>query len=181
MRMRRLSWGLLALACATPGLVLAGLQAKQAKVTFSCIGPGGLHFEGTGHELTIADKGDTLLVTVPVASLTTGIGVRDSHMREKYLESDKFPTAELAVPRAGLSLPTDGTSVDATAAGTLSIHGTARPVSFHYKASRSGNTYDVQGDVHINMNDYDIPTPSYLGVTVRPPVDIQVAFRMVDT
>ncbi|MGO9832417.1 MAG: YceI family protein [Myxococcaceae bacterium] len=181
MNMRRLSWGVLALACATPGLVLAAFQASQAKVTFSCVGPGGLHFEGTGHELTTTGKGDTLVVSVPVASLTTGIGVRDSHMQEKYLESDKFPTAELVVPRAGLSFPEDGRSVEATAAGTLTIHGTARPVTFHYKAARKGNSYDVQGDVHINMNDYDITTPSYLGVSVRPPVDIQVAFRMAET
>jgi polyisoprenoid-binding protein YceI len=118
---------------------------------------------------------------VGVAKITTGIGVRDAHMQERYLESDKYPTAELVVPRAGLQFPADGASVDTTAAATLTIHGVSRPVAFHYKAVRKGNVYDVQADVHINMTDYGIPTPTYLGVTVKPPVDIHVAFRLVET
>ncbi len=173
--------GLLALACVVPSLVLAALGASDARVKFSCVGPGGLRFEGAGTELQILEKGEALVFVVPLARITTGIGLRDGHMQEKYLETDKFPTAELAVPRAPLSFPTDGATVDTTASGTMTIHGTSRPVTVHYKAARKGNAYDVQADVHINMNDYGIPTPSYLGVTVKPPVDIQVAFRLTET
>ena len=54
-------------------------------------------------------------------------------------------------------------------------------MTVHYKAWRKGNIYDVQGDLHISMNDYDIPTPSFLGVTVRPPVDIDVFFQLLET
>jgi len=32
----------------------------------------------------------------------------------------------------------------------------------------------------VNMNDYDIATPTYLGITVKPPVDISVTFRLVE-
>ncbi len=181
MRQSRLSWSVVALLCAVPGLVFAALQAKEAKVTFSCSGPGGLRIEGTGNELQTADKGGELVLTVPVARISTGIGMRDTHMQEKYLESGKYPTAELVVPRAGLKFPGDGASVDATAPGTMTIHGKSRPVTFHYKAARKGNAYDVQGDIHVNMNDYDIATPSYLGITVKPPVDISVSFHLVES
>ena len=180
MRRRHFSWSLVALSCAIPGLVFAALQAKEAKVTFSCTGPGGLRIEGTGDELQTADKGEALVLTVPVAKISTGIGVRDHHMQEKYLESGKYPTAELVVPRAALKFPSEGAGVDATAPGTMTIHGKSRPVTFHYRAVRKGNAYDVQGDVHVNMNDYDIPTPTYLGITVKPPVDISVSFRLVE-
>jgi polyisoprenoid-binding protein YceI len=169
-----------ALASAIPCVVLAGLQASQAKVTFSCSGPGGLRFEGTGSELQTADKGDALVLTVPLANVKTGIGIRDNHMREEYLEVAKYPTAELSVPRAGLKSPGDGARVEANASGTMTIHGTSRPVTFHYRAARKGSTYDVQGEVHVNMNDYGITTPSYLGVTVKPPVDISVSFQLVE-
>ena len=181
MRVRPVLWGLLALACGIPSLVLAAWADSDARVTFSCVGPGGLRFQGTGKELQTVEKAEALLFIVPVATITTGIGVRDAHMQERYLESDKYPTAELAVPRAVLSFPADGATVEATASGTMTIHGASRPVTFHYKATRKGSAYDVHGDVQINMNDYGIPTPTYLGVTVKPPVDIQVAFQLVET
>ena len=181
MRRNCLRWSVVALLCAIPGVVLASLQASAAKVTFSCSGPGGLRIEGTSSELQTQDKGDSLVLTVPLANVTTGIGVRDTHMKEHYLESQKFPTAELLVPRAQLKFPADGSSVDATAPGTMTIHGTSKPVTFHYKAARRGKAYDVQGDVHVNMNDYGIATPTYLGITVKPPVDIVVSFRMVES
>ena len=178
---RRLSWVAVALWCAVPAVGLAAFQASQAKVSFSCSGPGGLRIEGTGSELQTADKGGALVLTVPLSKVSTGIGVRDTHMHDKYLEVAKYPNAELVVPRAGLKFPSDGSSVDASAPGTMTIHGTSRPVTFHYKAVRKGTAYDVQGDVHVNMNDYGIPTPSYLGITVKPPVDISVSFRLNET
>ena len=181
MRFRRFSWSVVVLGFAVPALVLASLQASQAKVTFSCSGPGGLRIEGTGTELSTQDKPDALVVVVPMAKVTTGIGIRDTHMREKYLETPKYPTAELVVPRPGLKFPADGASVDATAPGTMTIHGQTRPVTFHYKAVRKGKAYDVQGEVHVNMNDYGIETPTYLGITVKPPVDISVSFRLVES
>jgi polyisoprenoid-binding protein YceI len=181
MRFRRLTGVFLALGCALPGVVLAGMQANQAKVTFSCSGPGGLRIEGTGSELQAVDKGDALAITVPVAKITTGIGIRDTHMHGKYLESQKYPTAELVVPRSGLTFPADGKSVDASAPGTLTIHGKSKPVTFHYKATRKGKAYEVQGDVKVDMRDYGIETPTYLGITVKPPVDIAVSFQLVET
>ena len=57
----------------------------------------------------------------------------------------------------------------------------ARVVTVHYRAWRKGNIYEVQGDLHINVNDYDIPTPSFLGVTVRPSVDIDAFFQLLET
>ena len=181
MHLGRVTWSLVALVCAVPGLVFAALSAERARVTFSCTGPGGLRIEGTGDELSTADKGEALVVTVPLAKMSTGIGVRDSHMQEKYLESPKYPVAELSVPRSALKFPLEGTGVDASAQGTMTIHGKSQPVTFHYKAARKGNAYEVQGDVHINMNDYDIATPTYLGISVKPPVDISVAFHLVES
>ena len=181
MRRRRQGLCAVALLCALPFAAVAALSASETKVGFTCIGPGGLHVNGTSDELSFQDKGDTLVVTVPMTKLTTGIGLRDTHMHEKYLESQKYPTAELSVPRVGLKFPGDGETVNATAPGTLSLHGKSQPVTFHYRAVRKGNATDVQGEVHLNMNDYEITTPSYLGITVKPQVDITVTFRLLET
>ncbi len=181
MRPRSLTWGVVALLCAVPGGVLAALQVRQATVSFTCSGPGGLRIEGTGSELSAEERGGAVVLTVPLAKVTTGMSLRDSHMHDRYLEVGKYPDAQLVVPRAGLKFPTNGASVDGRAPGTMSIHGTSRPVSFHYTAVRRGASYDVRGDVQVNMNDFGIVTPSYLGITVKPPVDIKVIFRLVET
>jgi polyisoprenoid-binding protein YceI len=172
---------LVALLLLLPGLAFALLQSSEAKVGFTCIGPGGLHVEGTGGELQVEDKGDVLLVTVPLTAITTGIGLRDTHMREKYLETPKYPTAELSVPRAGLKFPPEGETADGSAPGTLTLHGKSQPVSFHYRAVHKGKAYEVQADFHLNMNDFGIVTPSYLGITVKPGVDVTVSFRLLET
>jgi polyisoprenoid-binding protein YceI len=149
-------------------------------MVFSCSGPWGLRFEGKGADIRVADRGETLVVTVPLADVSTGIGIRDTHMREKYLEIGKYPTAELEVLRSELKFPAEGARVEATASGTMTIHGTPQSITFHYRAQRKGNSYEVQGDVHLNMNDFGIEKPTYLGVTVKPPVDVTVSFGLIE-
>lgn len=161
-----------------PAAGLAAYQAQHAKVAFLCTGPGGLRIEGTGSELVAAARGDSLTITVPLAGITTGIGLRDNHMHGKYLESAKYPTAELVVPKAGLKFPADGASIDATAPGTMTIHGQSKPVTFHYHVARRAKAYDVQGDVRVDMRDYGIATPNYLGISVKPPVEVTVSFQL---
>src|SRR5271154_5346796 len=78
---------LLWLLCLLPGVGFAALQSSEPKVSFSCVGPGGLHIDGTGTTLQLQDKGDVLVLSVPLDSVTTGIGLRDTHMHEKYLET----------------------------------------------------------------------------------------------
>ena len=178
MKTGRVSRILTLLLLLPPVGVLAAFQATHAKVAFTCTGPGGLRIEGTGNELVASARGDVLTITVPVARISTGIGLRDSHMHGKYLESEKFPTAELVVPRAGLRFPAEGGAVDATAPGTLTIHGKSKQVTFRYHATRMGKAYDVQGETKVNMRDFGIETPTYLGISVKPPVDITVSFLL---
>ena len=178
---RKTCLSLLALLCLLPGVAFAVLQASEAKVAFTCVGPGGLHVDGMGSDLQFQDTGGVLTLTVPLDKVSTGIGLRDTHMHEKYLETPKYPTAELSLPRPGVRFPNDGETVDASAPGTLTLHGKSLPVSVHYKAVRKGNAYQVQADFHLNMNDYGIVTPSYLGITVKPGVDVTVSFRLLES
>jgi len=51
MHRERLGLGAVTLLCALPALALATFQASETKVGFTCIGPGGLHVNGTNDEL----------------------------------------------------------------------------------------------------------------------------------
>jgi polyisoprenoid-binding protein YceI len=159
----------------------AALQTTAGSATFVAQGPAGLRIEGKTSDVHVSESQGQLHVSVGLANLDTGIALRNRHMREKYLEVQKYPSAELLVSRAALSLPQDGAGVSGTATGIMMIHGQSKPVSFTYRAHRDHQAYDVTGNVHVNITDYGIDVPSYLGVTVKPDVDIGVRYVANDT
>lgn len=163
-----------------PGDAGAQLKSAGASVSFTAVGPAGMKIIGTTSDLVVKDDAQKIAVAVPLANLKTGIDLRDRHMRDKYLQVDQFPTAELEVSRSSLNLPADGANAAGTGQGTMKIHGKTKPVSFKYTAKRSGASYDVSGTVQLNVKDFGIEIPSYMGVTVKPDVDVAVKFTAKD-
>ena len=171
---------LFVIAVATLAFPLAA-DAKLARtgspsVSFTAVGPAGLKIVGTTSDLDVVDDASSVTITVPLANLTTGIALRDRHMREKYLQVQNYPNATLKVDRASVKFPAPGAESSGDAQGTMAIHGKTHPVSFHYTAKKEGAGYAVSGSVHLDMKDYGIDVPSYLGVTVKPDVDVAVRF-----
>lgn len=178
--MRPSRWALAAIVITLPLLAQAGVKRiGEPTVEFTAAGPAGMKIKGVTHELDVSSHDADVVVKVPLAGLKTGISLRDTHMRDKYLEVSKYPNAELSVPRGSLKL-SDGGSSAGDARGTLSLHGKKQPVNFHYEAKRKGNVLHVVGAVHLNMNKFGIEVPSYLGVTVKPDVDVNVEFEAKD-
>ena len=154
-------------------------SASDPHVTFDAAGPAGFKIEGTTPDLVVTEADGNIVCTVALANLTTGISIRDHHMREKYLEIAKYPSAVLTVSRSALHLAAPGGQADGDVPGTLSLHGQTRPVTVHYSAKGDGAAFATQGKLHINMNDFGISVPSYLGVTVKPDVDVTATFRAI--
>ncbi len=176
---RVLSFALLAIL---PAGAAAALRARApAQVNFIALGPAGLRIEGKSSDLSVTDRPDALVVTVPLAKLETGISLRDHHMQEKYLESQKYPNAQLAVSRGAIKFPGEGQTTEGTVPATLALHGHSKTVAVHYRASRQGKAYDVKGDLKVDVREFGIEIPNYLGATVKPPVDVNVAFVLDET
>jgi polyisoprenoid-binding protein YceI len=172
---------LVTVACTIlPAVSGAALQCKGGSATFDASGPAGLKIEGKTSDVSVSETGGTVRVSVGLATLDTGIDLRNRHMREKYLEVQKYPNAVLVVDRSALHFPDDGKDADGSAKGTLSIHGQTRPVVFNYRAHRNHDVFDVNGTVRLNMNDYGITVPSYLGITVKPDIDVAAHFAAHD-
>jgi polyisoprenoid-binding protein YceI len=166
---------------ATLPLVAAAKLKKtgESSTSFKVAGPAGLTIEGKTADMTTADDGTTVTITVPLANVKTGIGLRDDHTK-KALEADKYPTTTLAVPRASLKFPAVGADSSGDAKGKMTLHGVTKDVTFRYAAKNQGGTISVTGSTHINMNDFGINAPSYLGVTVKPDVDVNTSFQATD-
>jgi polyisoprenoid-binding protein YceI len=154
-------------------------RTGASSTSFKVAGPVGLTIEGKTAEMTVADDGTTVTCTVPLGNIDTGIGLRNEHTK-KALEADKYPTTTLKVARSALKFPAAGADSSGDAQGSLTLHGQTRDITFHYSAKNNGGTIVVTGTSRINMNDYGVKAPSYMGVTVKPDVDLNTAFSTTD-
>ena len=101
-------------------------------------------------------------------------------MREKYLHVGQYPAAELSLARPQLK-PPGASAVSAETSGTMKIHGRSKTVSVRYTARKSGADIQILGFVRLDIRDFGIEVPSFLGVTVKPEVDIAVTFSARDS
>ena len=166
-----------------PGMADAKLTGAPGEnsARFNASGPAGLAIVGTTTGVTVSDDGTTVTVAVPLATLDTGISLRNRHMREKYLDVARFPSAVLAVPRGTKKFPVAGADMKSTAPATITIHGISQPVTIQYSARNEGGTYRVVGTAPLNINSFGIQIPSYLGITVKPEVTVEVHFAVTDS
>lgn len=172
---------LVAIVSTTLAADAAFVGRTGGNATFTASGPAGTQIVGTTGDVAVQEDGQNIIaVTVTLGSLKTGMDLRDKHMREKYLETDRYPTAVLRVARADLKLPGPGDRGGFDADGTLALHGKTRPVHFHYEAKRDGSTFSVRGSLPLDMTDYGIEAPKYMGLSVKPKVDIAVTFTADD-
>lgn len=143
---------------------------------FKALGPGGLNIDGKTSDVELTDDGTTVTIAVKLANIDTGVTVRNKHTKED-MEEGKFPTATLKVSRSALKV--GGGEGDAK--GSLTIHGQTRDVTFHYSISNQGGTFSIKGNLKINVGDFGVKPRSYLGVAIKPDVDIYANFQATDS
>ena len=158
---------LLAVATVAIPAYAALVSYGVAHVRFKIAGPAGMTINGKSEDLTVNEKDGVLMVEVPLTDLKTGIGLRDKHLRG-YLNTKKYPKATLHVTRSALKVPANKESLEGKAQGRFTLHGKTREVPFTYKASNKNNQYRVQGRTKIDIRDFDIDVPCYLGVCTKP-------------
>ena len=121
-------------------------------------------FTGTSESLVgkvnLADK--SLDFYLDLATLTTGVGLRDEHMRENHLETEKFPFAEFFGTLEDDFDPQGTEQQEVTAKGVFKIHGVEREIEV------IGSMWVSDGKLHLNASwqlklaDYEISRPSFL-------------------
>src|SRR5664279_1566500 len=136
-------------------------------------GTAGLTIDGKSSELVAIESGGVITVTAKLdcvmenrghtSCIKTGIAMRERHLW-KYLEAGKYHEATLSVDRKQLKVPGDHEKSEGDAAGTFSLHGVERPLSFHYAAKRTGSEIQVRGQINVNLSDFNIEQPLFAGV-----------------
>jgi hypothetical protein len=59
----------------------------------------------------------------------------------------------------------------------MKLHGKATKVSVHYSTKHEGSAYKVTGTTPLRFTDFGIEVPTYLGLTMKPDVDVKVGFN----
>jgi polyisoprenoid-binding protein YceI len=115
--------------------------------------------------------------TVPVSTLATGMGLRDSHMRKYVFTTGDGQTPDVKFVAKNASCEkSGGNQSTCQVAGDLSIRGTARPFSITMKVTESGDGYRASGDGIVKLSAYGIPPPSQLGVHTDDEVKLRLEF-----
>lgn len=133
-------------------------------------------------EITLEDFKAKGTVTLKLDSLTTGIALRDKHMKEKYLETGKYPFARLEItdllfPRSFIeaAFSAEGEPFK----GLLTLREKTLPVvgTVSLKGTRGG--FVMKFEFKIKCSAFKIETPSFMGVTVADEVKIEAETKTV--
>jgi polyisoprenoid-binding protein YceI len=101
--------------------------------------------------------------TVQMASIKSDQSQRDAQFRGRIMDTAAYPTGTLVLTRPITLTPLPATGVirTYTAAGRLTLHGHARPVTFALSAERTSAGIEISGSIPILFADWDIPNPSF--------------------
>jgi len=157
----------------------------NGRVEFLAIGnPTAVQIKGTTEETPDALSGTFevkgLAVTgtakLDMNTIDTGVGLRNRHMKEKYLETEKHRYATFALKK--LNLPqafVDGDFVSKAEnfAGELTLHGVTRPLTGLVDMRREGSKLEFLFSFDLKVKDYQIASPSFMSITMADEVKVK--------
>jgi polyisoprenoid-binding protein YceI len=100
-------------------------------------------------------------IVVNLKDLSSGMGLRDDHMRNKYLDVAKYPEAVLVM----------GKGKGGTGIGKLKYRGVEKEIKGTYKQL---SDKEVEAKFDLNLPDYNISGIRYMGIGVKDTVNVRV-------
>jgi polyisoprenoid-binding protein YceI len=104
---------------------------------------------------------------------------RDASLREEWLESGRYPIAELSDIHVEGAPATyrEGEEVEFKLLGMLRVHATSRPTTWTVRARLADNTVTGVATTMVNMSDFGFAPPEIAGVLkVEDPTILEVNF-----
>ncbi len=122
-----------------------------------------------------------LHIEVDLASIDTGIGKRNTHMRERHLETDEFPlavyTGETVVATSAAMLAA-GETVELTVRGTFDLHGVSQPRDITAEVTLAADgTLAVEARFAVSLEAHDIDRPKFLVMKLADEQKVRVSLK----
>ena len=186
--MRSWQWlvtGVIALGVAgAPGATAragAWKVTEESKVTFLATITGG-SFEAASTALSgevAYDRATGKLeggqVLLKADSFDSGLGMRDRHIRDKYLEAKKHPAITFRLKPAGAPVVPGKT---AQVAGAFTIKGKTRDVTVPVAVQNAGAALVVKATFPIDVTEYGIPQPRYAVVKMEKIIQVTLQLSL---
>ena len=117
----------------------------------------------TGTMEVAGDTVEKVRIEADLTQLRSDEDRRDNAIRQRGLESERFPTAtlELAEPIKLAATPTEGEDVRGQGTGRLTVHGVTREVDLDLQGRWTGETIQVAGQLPVKMRDFQIEPPRF--------------------
>ena len=119
-------------------------------------------------------------ITIDISTFRTDSTRRDRAIRERWLESARFPVAEFR-PTSVEGLPasyTEGQELPLRVTGELKVRGVVRPTTFDLSVVLAGETLRGRASAAVLMTDFGFDPPSILGI-LRSENEVRLELRFI--
>ncbi len=126
-------------------------------------------------------KNNEFYFEVNLNTLDTGIGLRNRHMRERYLETDKWPVASYQgkIVEVAKSDSAGLTVYEVQTQGTFSVHGVERDVEVAGTVEMlEAGLMRIKAAFQIELPDYNIKIPQVMFFKLNKVIKIRVMFHL---
>jgi polyisoprenoid-binding protein YceI len=161
-------------------LLAQNFQTANGSVVFLSKAPLS-EFEGKSAALKgLVDLDNNVLdFYLDLNTLKTGIGLRDKHMRDNYLETKKFPFAEFTGKMLNIediTLEELKKGKEVSAKGVFKIHGVnqERTIKGTLKLSDNGQNLELETYFEVALKDHNIAKPSVMGYDLADVQEVSI-------
>jgi polyisoprenoid-binding protein YceI len=117
-----------------------------------------------------------LYFEVDLRTLDTGIGLRNRHMREEYLHTDKFPYARFN-GRIAETQPSGG-KTKVKVRGIMDIHGVKRPMEVGGSVTQTGDRLRINTTFDVRLTDHKIEVPKFMFLKIDENMELVLDFTL---
>ena len=115
---------------------------------------------------------------VELGDLDTGIGLRNRHMRDNYLETDKYPYAQYSGKCIDIQREQPAGVHIVTCEGTMKIHGVENPLQIQGRVEEVDNGIRVATEFSVELPDYDIAVPKVMFLKINETIRLDIRFTV---
>jgi polyisoprenoid-binding protein YceI len=167
------------------------MKKNNGTVKFFAIGnPSAIRIDGVGSGPegrleVVADEKNSKIAgqfVVELTSLNSGIEMRDSHMKEKYLEVEKYPVAKFTLETINIdgNILKSFNKSNIPFTGMMNFHGKEKVIA-GIADLKSNNKDDakVVAKFKVKATDFNIEIPSFAGITVADEIELEVEMQSI--
>ena len=113
-------------------------------------------------------------LVLDLADLDTGLKLRNQHMRETVLHTDRHPTARLVLNQCEGAAKLGNTPTKLKTTGELTLHGVTRKIVADVEARMAGSSIAFDARFDVRLADFEIERPKMLMLKVAETVQVQI-------